>query len=318
MHLEQMTLLWVRMVRVNGHSPHLVLGHTATLIAPTHCKGVSTMLHFKVIADKCTKCGLCVADCPARIIAMADDGYPAITRDKEAACYKCQHCLAICPTAAVSILGLKPEDSRRLAGDYPAPEKLETLIKGRRSVRRYKDENLEPHLLQHLLEVAWHAPTGINSRQVRFTVVDDRAKMARAPDQVMTGLGRLVREDALPDGLGFFADFVRLWEEKGVDTIFRGAPHLLVASAPQAVVSPLQDCLISLAYFELFAQANGVGTVWDGLAKWAINDLVPEARRSLGIPDDHLVGYCMAFGTPAVQYARTVQHGPALISRYQG
>jgi len=81
------------------------------------------------------------------------------------------------------------------------------------------------------------------------------------------------------------------------------------------VSSPMPDCLIALSYFELFAQANGVGTVWNGLAKWAINDLVPEARHLLGIPDDHLTGYVMAFGKPAVHYHRTVQHGPAVINR---
>ena len=77
----------------------------------------------------------------------------------------------------------------------------------------------------------------------------------------------------------------------------------------------MPDCLIALSYFELFAQANGIGTVWNGLAKWAINDLVPATRHLLGIPDDHLIGYVMAFGKPAVQYYRTVQHGPALIHR---
>ncbi len=276
------------------------------------------MLDFTINHQACTRCGLCVADCPARIIAMTDGGYPTIAPDREASCYRCQHCLAICPTAAVSILGLKPENSLPLTGTFPAPEQLETLIKGRRSVRRYKEENLEPELLHRLLEVAWHAPTGVNSRQVRFTVVDDRAKLATLRDEVMAGLGRLVRDNALPDGFGFFADFVRLWEEQGIDTLFRGAPHLLVASAPKDVPSPLPDCLIALSYFELYAQANGVGTVWDGLAKWAINDLVPETRRRLGIPDDHLIGCCMAFGRPAVHYARAVQHGPALISRFGG
>lgn len=276
------------------------------------------MLDFAVNDQACTSCGLCAADCPARIIAMADGGGPAIAPEKEAACYRCQHCLAICPTAALSILGLKPENSRPLAGSYPAPEQVEMLIKGRRSVRRYLDENLEPALIRRLLEVAWYAPTGINSRQVHFTVVDDKAAMARLRTEVMAGLGRLVRSNALPEGLGFFADFVRLWEEQGVDTLFRGAPHLLVASAPQQVVTPLQDCLIALSYFELYAQANGVGTVWDGLAKLAINDLVPETRRRLGIPEDHQIGYCMAFGRSAVRYARTVQHGPALIRRFAG
>ena len=32
------------------------------------------------------------------------------------------------------------------------------------------------------------------------------------------------------------------------------------------------------------------------MAKWTINDLMPETRQLLGIPDDHLIGYTMAFG----------------------
>ncbi len=272
------------------------------------------MIDFKVNRVLCTQCGECVADCPARIISMLD-GCPSIPEEKEQLCYRCQHCLAVCPTGAVSILGLYPEGSQLLGSGFPAPEELELLIKGRRSVRRYKPENLDPELLQHLLEVAWHAPTGVNSRQVRFTVIDNRDKLAQFREEVMAGLGRLVRENALPYGMEFYAEFVRVWEENGIDVIFRDAPHLLVASVPQHLPSPMPDCLIALSYFELFAQANGVGTVWDGLAKWAINDLLPASRTLLGIPDDHLIGYAMVFGKPAVSFARTVQHGPAIIHR---
>jgi len=273
-------------------------------------------LDFTVNTAVCTRCGECVADCPARIIAM-EEGVPTIAPDKVAACYRCQHCLAICPTGAVSILGLKPTGSRPLAGAYPDPDKLETLIKGRRSVRRYKPENLEPELLQRLLDVAWNAPTGMNARDVLFTVVDDREKLARLRDKVMAGLGRLVREERLPEGLEFFADFVRLWEEKQVDILFRGAPHLLVASAPSQGASPVPDCLIALTYFELFAQSLGVGTVWNGLTKWAINNVLPETRQRLGIPDDHAIGYVMSFGKPDLHYYRTAQRGPAKIHRVE-
>jgi nitroreductase/NAD-dependent dihydropyrimidine dehydrogenase PreA subunit len=272
------------------------------------------MLQFKINQSLCTSCGICVADCPSRVIAM-EEGFPSISQENQTVCYQCEHCLAVCPTGAVSILGLDPADSLLLTGNFPHPDQMETLIKGRRSVRKYREENLEPELLQRLLEVAWHAPTGINSRQVRFTVVDDREKLAGLRAEVMAGLGRLLRAGALPEGLEFFAGLIQLWEEQGVDTLFRGAPHLLIASAPRGVASPLPDCLIALSYFELFAQANGVGTVWDGLAKLAINDLLPETLKTLGIPEDHLVGYVMAFGYPAVHYPRAVQHGSALIHR---
>lgn len=275
------------------------------------------MLDFQITRELCTRCGQCVADCPAMIIAM-ENGIPTIAPEKEATCYRCQHCLAICPSGAVSILGLKPTGSRPLAGNFPDPDKLETLMKGRRSVRRYKEENLDPQLLQRLLEVAWHAPTGMNSRQVLFTVVDDREKMAQLREEVMAGLTGLVRDNKLPAGMEFYANFIRMWDENRFDIIFRGAPHLLIASAPKSVASPLQDCMIALSYFELFAQANGVGTVWNGLLKWAINDLLPEFRQRLGIPDDHQIGYAMVFGKPAVHFARTAQHGPALINRFKG
>ena len=203
-----------------------------------------SLLDFTINTTTCTRCGQCVADCPARIIAM-EEGVPTIAPDKEASCYRCQHCLAVCPVGAVSILGLKPTASRALNGNLPDPDGLETLIKGRRSVRRYKPENLEPELLQRLLEVAWNAPTGMNARDVLFTVVDDRAKLAGLRDRVYSGLGRLVSEERLPEGMEFFADFFSMWEEKGVDVLFRGAPHLLIASAPGQGASPVPDCLIA-------------------------------------------------------------------------
>lgn len=276
------------------------------------------MLDFTVRTERCIRCGLCVTDCPASIITLADNEYPVIAPEKEASCYRCQHCFTICPTAAVSIFGLEPESGMQIPDAFPRPEQLEALIKGRRAVRHYLDENLPQELINHLLTVAWHAPSGMNNRQVLFTVIDDREQMNQFRQQVMQNLAKLVNSNILPEGLGFFGGFVKLWEEKGIDSIFRGAPHFLVASAPRTTVSPIQDTMIALSYFDLFAQANGVGTVWDGLAKWLIDDLLPTTRLTLGIPDDHQIGYSMAFGRPAHQYARTACHEPARISRYRG
>ncbi|MEI6207523.1 MAG: nitroreductase family protein [Desulfuromonadales bacterium] len=270
------------------------------------------MLDFKVNHQTCTKCGQCVADCPAIIISMREE-FPCIAPEKEVSCYRCQHCLTICPTGSVSIFGLDPEKSLPLKGDLPDANQMELLIKGRRAVRQYKPENLEPEVLQRLLDVASHAPTGRNARQLLFTVVDDREKLAKLREEVMKGLGRIVREKSLPEGREFFIDIYRAWEEEGIDILFRGAPHLLIVSAPSDIPTPVQDCLIAMTTFELFAQTLGVGTVWDGLAKWAMSDLMPEFRSRMGIPENHEIGYVMAFGKPAIRYARTAQRGPAQI-----
>jgi len=265
------------------------------------------MLDFVVDKETCTECGLCEADCLAQIIKLTE-GFPTIAPDKEALCYKCQHCFAICPSGSISIFGLDPDQSRPLAGNWPESDRLEILIKGRRSIRNYRDKNLDPALVRRLLEVALHAPTARNSKQVLLTVIDDSKKMKKFREEVMEGLGKLVREESLPEGMDFIVEIVKQWERNRIDGIFRGAPHLLISSAPRHGAAPVVDCLISLSYFELFAHSLGVGTLWAGLAKWSIDDLLSQTKKRLDIPDDHVIGYVMAFGEPAVQYARTVQH----------
>ena len=268
------------------------------------------MIDFKVSPATCIKCGQCVSDCPARIISM-EDGLPFITEEKEALCYKCQHCFSVCPTASISILGYDPENSLPLTGKLPDSAQMELLIKGRRAVRQYKPENLEPETMKQLLDVACYAPTGRNTRQVRFTVVDDRVKLTEIRDEMMAKLVKISRETGFPEGMEFFSNYVKQWEDEGTDFIFRGAPHFIIVSAPQNIVTPVEDCLIALTTFELYAQTLGVGTVWDGLAKWIISELLPEVKIRLGIPEDHVIGYAMAFGKPAVKYSRTAQHEPA-------
>ena len=273
------------------------------------------MLKFEVRQEICTRCGLCAKDCPVNIIDLKT-GYPRIESDKERTCIRCQHCLAICPTAALSILGKRPEQGEPVEGHLPDPGQMEILIKGRRSIRQYRDENLDPALIKRALDVAWQAPTGVNLRQVQFAVIDDRQNLAEFREEAYRGLEELVDSGRLPEDKAFFAGFVRAWKEKQVDVLFRGAPHLLVASAPQGGPSPLPDCVIALSYFELFAQSLEIGTVWNGLVRWTINDLVPVLRTRLNIPQDHLVGYAMSFGKPAVRYPRTIDKGSAKVMRF--
>lgn len=244
-----------------------------------------------------------------------ESGYPAISQENEANCYKCQHCLSICPTASISILGYDPVHSLSLKDLLPDSSQMELLIKGRRSVRQYKPENLEADVMSKLLEVACYAPTGRNTRQVRFTVVDNRAKLIEIRDEMMAKLVKISRETGFPEGMEFFSNYVNQWENEGADFVFRGAPHFLVVSAPKNLPTPVEDCLIALTTFDLYAQTFGIGTVWDGLAKYVISEMLPEFKSLLGIPEDHIIGYAMAFGRPSVQYSRTAQHEPAGVHR---
>ena len=233
----------------------------------------------------------------------------------EEGCFQCQHCLAVCPTGAISILGKDPAASTELKGNMPDPAHLATLIKGRRAVRRYRAKDLAPELIDHLLEVSCHAPTGVNARSVLFTVVRERAVMHRLREDLMGRLAKLKDAGELPEGLAgkYLSWTINAWQEKGTDILFRGAPHLLITSAPADAPCPTQDTHIALTTFELLAHAHGVGTVWDGICMMALG-VCPEVVGKLGIPENHTLGFAIAFGEPAVEYQRTVQRGPALVN----
>lgn len=261
------------------------------------------MLDFAIDESRCIQCGECAADCPVRIIDMSQ-GLPRISEQRQGLCIRCQHCLAVCPTAALSILGVNPDDSAEILP--PSPDGLENLIKSRRSVRRYRPEAVERGVLDRLMDAVAYAPTGKNERKVRFTLVDDPEVMARIRVLTMEGIRRAVDEDGLPDGMEFFAKFLTAWDQ-GRDIIFREAPHMLIASSPREATSGEADPFIALSYFELMAASLGLGTVWCGYARWALQSVVPELGRRLGIPSDHRSMYAVMFGYPAVRYARAVQ-----------
>jgi len=52
------------------------------------------------------------------------------------------------------------------------------LLRKRRSIRRYRDEDIEPEVVELLKEAALRSPTSRNFRPWRFVFVTDRGKLA--------------------------------------------------------------------------------------------------------------------------------------------
>jgi len=98
-----------------------------------------------------------------------------------------------------------------------------------------------------------------------------------------------------------------------VDVILRGAPHVLIVSAPPDVSTAREDLALALAYFELMAQSAGLGTCWCGMLKMVLKTL-PDLKALIGVPPGHAY-YGMLFGVPAVRHRRTVQRDDAAVVR---
>ncbi|CCO24419.1 nitroreductase family protein [Maridesulfovibrio hydrothermalis] len=271
------------------------------------------MLNFTVDKELCVLCGLCAKDCVFGIIEL--DDYPQIKNEKK--CIKCQHCLAVCPTGALSIMGNTAEGSTPLKGNLPEADQVEVLLKGRRSVRTYKEEPLEAATIEKLMEIAWHAPTGVNSQSVLVTLMDDPADVKKFSDEIYHRLEEGIEAGSLPEtDLAHYIKWAyRMKKDTGMDMIFRGAPHFIFVSSPADAPSPTADTHIFMSYFEIMAQSMGVGTLWNGFLKYTVDFIFPDLREKLGIPENHQVGYAMIFGRPAVKYQRTVNRGAANVNR---
>jgi nitroreductase/NAD-dependent dihydropyrimidine dehydrogenase PreA subunit len=272
------------------------------------------MINFKVDEQKCIHCGLCSSECPVLIINNKTE-FPTIKEGKEENCLKCQHCLAVCPTGAITIWGKVPEKSIPAKSPFPKSDELANLMQIRRSIRKFAKEEIEPGLIHHLISMASYAPTAKNENAVQFTVVDNRNDMLKLRELAYNQIKIAAEENRLPHEHLYLSNFQNVWEIKQIDVIFRDAPHLLIASAPKDGTFPIIDCSIAMTYFDLLANSNGIGTLWDGFAKYVFEDVAPEMKMEIGIPENHKIAIVLVFGKPAVKFARSIQNDRPNIQR---
>ena len=258
-------------------------------------------MKFEVDVNKCIKCGLCVDDCITGSIEKDSGGIPHMT-DKNR-CIDCQHCFSICPKGAITFDEKNPENSESV--DY---NNLISLIKSRRSVRQYKQENVSEEKLNKLKEMLNFVPTGCNSHSLHFSIVENKEAMDEIRNTVSSKLLNSVSYNVLSPVFNKFSKYKDALK-KGEDIIFRGAPHMIVASSPITAPCANIDPVIALSYFELYAHNLGLGTCWCGFAQICIK-MYPEVCDMLQIPNGYVPVYAMLFGEPAINYKRTIQPEP--------
>ncbi|MDD3153782.1 MAG: nitroreductase family protein [Victivallaceae bacterium] len=264
-------------------------------------------LNFTVDRKKCTRCAACIRDCVASSLNLGEGGFPAVAVGGEERCIGCMHCMSICPTGAIRVFDRDPEQSAPVA-NFPNPTSLLSLIRSRRSYRRYLRENVAPETIQTLLDAMNYVPSGVNHHALHLSVIDDLDAMECFRNSAEEFLRKAFAAGEPKQAVLGFAPF-RGALESGKDPIFRTAPHLIVATSPDNAPCPEADPFIALSYFELVAQDLGLGSCWCGLG-WKLLVLFPELACLLRIPENHHHGYMMLFGNPAVEYVRNPQPAP--------
>lgn len=263
------------------------------------------MKTISIDKEKCVRCGLCISDCLSGCIAFDKENYPEMA--DESRCISCQHCMAICPAGALSFNGKNPENSEPV--DY---NEILRLIKSRRSVRQYKEEEISSENMQKLKEMLPYIPTGCNAHSLHFSIVETKSAMDVIRKRVNELLVKTLSYKAISPLLDKFSRYKNALIN-GEDVIFRDAPHMIVVSSSVTAPCATVDPIIALSYFELYAQHLGVGTCWCGFAEACLK-FFPEICDMLEIPSGYKPVYVMLFGMPKVKYQRTIQPEPYKIA----
>lgn len=269
---------------------------------------------FQVDKSKCIHCGNCINTCTGMVLQFDIDQYPTMKTFERfgwRGCWRCEHCLAVCPTGAISIFGKKPEDSLPTP-EHNIGEQMERLVANRRSCRRYLDKNVDSVIIDKIMNAMQNVPTGGNSCNVEYTIIDDKEYVKSIWQVAYKKMEENAKSGIYTDSFNDFYYTKMKQSEKTVrknDMLFCGAPHLFIAHE-KCVGKWAEDskvnCNIATTYFELLANAFGLGTVIMSYAADVIIDN-PQAREMLGIPKNHYMKLIVGFGYPEIKYYRGVQ-----------
>jgi len=137
---------------------------------------------------------------------------------------------------------------------------FQEVLYARRAVRAYMAEPVSEPLLRQLIDGAVQAPSAVNEQPWLFSVVRDRAVLAR--------ISAAAKAHVLahpPAGLGrtFLHEVV---ENPDFDILYN-APVLIVISSATAGHWAVENCSLAAENLMLAACAAGLGTCWIGFAQ---------------------------------------------------
>lgn len=268
---------------------------------------------FSADPSTCNRDGLCAAVCPMRIIAWEKGELPVPVKGAAKLCIRCGHCVAVCPTASLHHGDQPLAECPPLREEWRiSAEQCGQFLRGRRSIRNFRDTPVPRERLQQLIEVAGYAPSGHNRQGVRWLVVERRAEIERLLG-IMHGWFGWMLEEMPQLARAMHLEGVLARVEAGEDVVLRGAPALILAHGPKDDRLGSTDGHIALAYLELAATGFSLGACWAGYFNAAANGYPPLAE-ALGLPAGDRAFGTLMLGHPRYRYRRLPRRNPPLIT----
>lgn len=174
------------------------------------------------------------------------------------------------------------------------------LIKKRRSVRTYKDEQIKEEELQTILDAGLWAPSAHNSQPWHFTVIQDPDFIKHMSAVSLQGMTKSPVEWVARMGMS------------GRD-IFYGAPTVIIISGKKnEFLEPLIDCSAAVENMLLAAESLDIGSCWIGLVRFFFAH--EEEVEKLQLPEGYKPFYAVCLGYKTLPNGRGPQRAQGTVS----
>jgi len=150
------------------------------------------------------------------------------------------------------------------------------VIQSRRSIRKYRAEQVDDTDLKAILAAAVYAPSAMNQQKWHFTVIQSRAML----DKIL----QTVRENVLNSGIEELVE-----RAKSPDfNIFYNAPTIVLITADENAHFTEFDCGAAAENIALAAESLGVGSCLIGMSGFLFeSETADEIKKKLGIPQGY-------------------------------
>lgn len=162
-------------------------------------------------------------------------------------------------------------------GSEPLMNPVLRAILTRRSIRRFEERAIPREVLNMILRAGYHAPSGHNMQTWRFTVLEDREKIARLKEAARTA--------AAENQVYFYG--------------FENPACVILISNDERNRYGCQDASCAAENIFLAAHSYGIGSVWlNPLMTLRKKEPVKRLLDEFGVPENHAVWCMAALGYP--------------------
>ena len=274
---------------------------------------------------KCTGCGKCIAVCPKDVLYL--DNKKAKTNNND--CMLCSHCYDVCRTEAVSfdsllenirIKSIRYREKILNSGDVD-PGTIINEFRSRRSIRKFKNDEVGEDIIWDLIAFAVTAPSGSNCQNWQFNVINGSENVREFGNRLKKFFVRLnkLSGNVLIRFLSIFImgrvliDYYRNHyntvetaikrSEEGEDLLFHGAPCVIIIHGPTDGSTPVEDAVYASYNICMLAHFMNLGTCLIGFAVEALNRS-PQIKKEINISRENRIYSVIALGKPDVKFVR--------------